>query len=83
MRRLGILCALGLLAAGCSAPHAARVRCDAHLTPINSAGAHAAGPLASILEPRGENAANTSTENAPRGGAAFAASGDSAGVSRP
>jgi hypothetical protein len=35
------------LSGACSAPHAARVRCDAHLVPINERVAPLAGPLAS------------------------------------
>jgi hypothetical protein len=45
MSRLGPL--LLALLAGCSTPHTARVRCDAHLAPINSAPAPSPGPLAS------------------------------------
>lgn len=64
MRRLGIACALGLLV-GCSAPHAVRVRCDAHLVPINSSAAQSQGPLASA-------------DPARRQGGPFGSGGDSA-----
>ncbi|HTW37211.1 MAG TPA: hypothetical protein VMD49_01430 [Steroidobacteraceae bacterium] len=48
MRKLATVWALGLLV-GCSAPHAARVRCDARLVPINSSAAQSPEPLASIV----------------------------------
>jgi hypothetical protein len=50
MSRRALLWVLGLLA-GCSAPHAARVRCDAHLVPINSSVARSVAPLASTDDP--------------------------------
>lgn len=39
MRALVLLCAVAMT--GCAAPHAVRVRCDRHLTPINPAVASA------------------------------------------
>lgn len=35
MGRVAILLLLISISAGCAAPHALRVRCDRHLTPIN------------------------------------------------
>jgi len=35
MGRVAVLLLLISISAGCAAPHALRVRCDRHLTPIN------------------------------------------------
>ncbi len=52
---LGLRITCFALLSACSAPHAARVRCDAHLVPINAPGAPPAGPLASANGPSGAN----------------------------
>jgi hypothetical protein len=38
MRKIWLICCLGFLVA-CATPHAARVNCDAKLSPINSSAA--------------------------------------------
>ena len=62
LANVGAVCLL----AGCSAPHAARVRCDAHLAPINSAAVPSAAPLASTRAPRDVGDATASVD--PRRG---------------
>jgi hypothetical protein len=51
MKVLWVSCLCALLS-GCGTPHAARVRCDTHLVPINAPASPVTNPVASAGQPK-------------------------------
>ncbi len=82
MKWLAIALALGWLA-GCSTPHAVRVRCDAHLVPINSSGTRAGEPVARGGDAGGATGSTVNAGIAPGHRAALASTARSAGGLAP